>query len=123
MQLCTCADWDLAAATESFQQRSLAISFRTRAGIVEERQRVTNQRVPSPAFDCQRSLPGCGTHLFNRKNLSDEFRSSQAIESGNCENNGIVLTRFQFPQPGVNVSAQWMNYQVWTQRFQLCFPS
>ncbi len=68
-------------------------------------------------------MSGGGSHHFRRDHLTDQLRLAQTVQARGRENNGIVVTGFEFPQPRVDIATERMNLQIWTQRHQLRLPS
>src|SRR5579863_10285647 len=70
-------------------------------------------------FDSQRTLAGGGAHDFGGDDLFDQFGSTQALQAGGGQDDGVVFALLEFAQAGVDVAAQGMNVEVGADSFEL----
>src|SRR5579863_3985358 len=63
-------------------------------------------------FDSQRTLAGGGAHDFGGDDLFDQFGSTQALQAGGGQDDGVVFALLEFAQAGVDVAAQGMNVEI-----------
>ncbi|OIQ64163.1 hypothetical protein GALL_542870 [mine drainage metagenome] len=66
-------------------------------------------------LNAQGSLPGRWQHHRRIKQGTDARGQPQAFESRRSQHNRVIQTVIELAQTGVEITAQWLNLQVWAQ--------
>src|SRR6266496_3347071 len=92
------SDWDLTPSAQLIQQRPLARGSGTRLCIIQELQKLRGCMVDGAGFDAQRSLARGWTHHFCGDLLPYQLSFTQPLHSGGGQDDGVVLSGFEFAQ-------------------------
>src|ERR1700693_2766420 len=100
------ADRHLAASPKYREKRSLGGNRNTRGLMFQSMRDAMRLALIVARLDGQRALPDGRNHDVHRNQLRDAIRPSQAPQARRRENNGIVLSFVELPNPRVYITTQ-----------------
>ena len=80
-------------------------------------------RVVCTTFQTQGTLPGCRQHPWRVEQFRNSMITPQAVQSGCCQQEGVVSPLVELAQPSVDVATDADDFQVSPQVFELCLTT
>ena len=103
---------DLTATVQMLVQRALGSDPHSRVGMVQRRQQGVNFRVAAAALNTDRALPTCRQTVLNADWRSDAIFKAQTNQARSSKDDGVIFTRIQLGQTGIDVTAQEADFEV-----------